>query len=155
MVPAFFFSDEVNMQLYRAKVCLGGSPYNQVIKEGLSAAEVIILHRIHNAVEGTDGSAVKEIAKWDPPKDHPKRTLKLERGRLLSLYGANFVKTFPNEFQALPEALDDSMLAGAAPVVDDDEEVAAAMATEKDVRKILSVPKSKGAQADAAAAVMS
>lgn len=142
------------MQLYRAKVSLGGSPHNQVMKEGLSAAEVIILDRIHNGVEGGNGAAITEVAKWDPPKTLPadelealkKRSKKTERARLLGIYGVNFVKVFPNEFQALPEELDDGMLSGVAPVPDDEEE-AAAVATEKDIRKILSVPKKGAADA--------
>lgn len=81
------------MQLYEAKIRLGGSVQNEVRKSELTAPEIVVLRQIH----GND--AVLEIKSMgrealDPTEDHPTalRTSKRERERLEMLY-AGALKT--------------------------------------------------------------
>lgn len=66
------------MQLYSAKVRLGGSLYNEVIKDDLTAAEITLMRVIH----GGDDSVV-EIK----PTRNDARSDTEERARLQQIYG--------------------------------------------------------------------
>lgn len=84
------------MRLYRAEVCLGGNLTNTVIKEGLTAAEIIILRNIHG------GDAVRNIE----PRTMSRRPYDEEYKRLTDFYGAKTVQScFPGAQPELPMEL--------------------------------------------------
>lgn len=86
------------MEMYRAEVCLGGLITNTVVKEEVTAAEIVILRGIH----GDD--AIKSIK----PLGNKNRTYQKEFDRLQRAYGkAKVAKSFPGARPILPQKLAD------------------------------------------------
>lgn len=96
------------MKSYSALIQLKGSPHNQVRKEELSAAELLILAEIHNG-EQEVLKEVKETGTLRRQKDPTgERTYKWdmehERAWLIRTYGKeNFARVFPSQFTPLPQ----------------------------------------------------
>lgn len=95
------------MELYSAKIVLGGSRDNEVRRSELTAAEVLILKQMHGQEYVTEVQLVGRID----------RTQKAERVRLLGegetpgLYSVeNIRKVFPSDMTPLPEALPAEMI---------------------------------------------
>ena len=65
------------MQTYSAKIQLGGSLHNEVMREELTAPEILILRRIHGREHVVNIVAGKHVAR----EDHE------ERDRLAGIYG--------------------------------------------------------------------
>jgi len=100
------------MKIYKATVRLSGSNDNEVPKIGLTAAEIIILRRLH----GGDDAVIRVVETSKDQRSHA-----AERERLKRLYGDEIVgKIFPGDYSDLPTELPKS-----APVVEQalDEEV--------------------------------
>lgn len=82
------------MQLYSATVRLNGSLFNEVVRHDLTAAEIIVLQKLHggdairnvvsNATIDIKDHAGKSIGKRD---GHADRTDEAERERLKDFYG--------------------------------------------------------------------
>lgn len=86
------------MEIYKAEICLGGLLTNTVIREDLTAAEIIILRRTH----GDD--AVKAIRRIDSQG----REYQKEYDRLVRKYGRRKVEdAFPGARPVLPQNLKD------------------------------------------------
>lgn len=86
------------MELYKAEVCVGGLITNTVVKEPVTAAEIVILRKIH----GDD--AVKNIK----PLGNKNRPYQKEFDRLLRAYGPRKVEaSFPGARPVLPQKLAD------------------------------------------------
>lgn len=86
------------MEIYRAEICIGGLLTNTVVKEEITAAEIVLLRRIHgdDAVRGikSRGNKNREYAK--------------EYDRLLRIYGRKKVESaFPGASPVLPQKLAD------------------------------------------------
>lgn len=86
------------MEMYRAEVCIGGLLTNTVVKEPVTAAEIVILRRVHgdDAVRGIKllGSKNREYQK--------------EYDRLVKTYGRHKVEAaFPGARPILPQNLKD------------------------------------------------
>lgn len=97
------------MQTYSAKVRLGGSLYNEVLKHDLTAPEILLLQSIHNSPEGEGVVDIKPtgrdaydtvFADDDPDHRAPKKVLRTERAereRLKNTYdptGKKMAKIF-------------------------------------------------------------
>lgn len=97
------------MQTYSAKIRLGGSLYNEVLRTDLTAPEILFLQSIHTSPEGegvvdikpTGREAFDEVFdEEDPDRRAPKRVLrteKSERKRLMATYdprGTKMAKIF-------------------------------------------------------------
>jgi len=86
------------MQLYSAKIRLGGSLHNEVVKTDLTAPEILMLKAIHNGPDGEGVVDIKPLGKEafdhefdEDDQDHraPRkvlRTEKAERKRLEDFY---------------------------------------------------------------------
>lgn len=86
------------MEIYKAEICIGGLLTNTVVKDDLTAAEIIILRRVH----GDD--AVKAIK----PVGSKNREYQKEYDRLVQRYGRRKVEdAFPGARPVLPQSLKD------------------------------------------------
>lgn len=93
------------MQIYSAKIRLGGLLHHEVRKDELTASEIIVLRGIHGDDAVVD---VKPLSNGDGSLYDVKRSSKAERARLLALYRKDQVeKVFPTDFSALPQTLVD------------------------------------------------
>ncbi len=96
------------MKSYSALIQLKGSPHNQVRKDELSAAELLILAEIHQGEQAVL-KEVKETGTLRRVKDPTgERTHKWdmdqERAWLIRTYGKdNFARVFPSQFTPLPQ----------------------------------------------------
>jgi hypothetical protein len=102
------------MQLYSAKVRLGGSLYNEVRKDELTAPEILLLRSIHGGAEAvTEVKATgKEAFDVDEEGNKRLRTDKAERARLKRIYDA-YNKKLDKLFGpmgALPQVLEDDFV---------------------------------------------
>lgn len=97
------------MQTYSAKIRLGGSLYNEVLRTDLTVPEILLLQSIHTSAEGEGVVDIKPTGKEafddvfnddDPDRRVPKkvlRTEKDERKRLMAMYdptGKKMTKIF-------------------------------------------------------------
>lgn len=86
------------MEMYQAEVCIGGLLTNTVMKEPITAAEIVILRNIH----GDD--AVRQIK----PLGNKNREYDKEYKRLLKQYGRKKLEqAFPGARPILPQKLKD------------------------------------------------
>lgn len=86
------------MELYQAEVCIGGLITNTVLKEEVTASEILILQQIH----GSD--AVRKIK----PLGNKQREYQKEYDRLVRSYGPRRVQAvFPGARPVLPQKLAD------------------------------------------------
>lgn len=86
------------MQLYQAEVCIGGLLTNTVVKENITAAEIMILQNEH----GSDAVRAIKLGK------NIKRPYQDEYNRLVKAYGRKKLeKAFPGARPVLPEKLSD------------------------------------------------
>jgi hypothetical protein len=97
------------MQIYSAKIRLGGLLHTEVRLDSLTAAEILVLRAIH-AVPPDDGSGsvveIKETLNGEGEKIDQKRSSKAERFRLIAKYGEEkYRAVFPTDFAALPQTL--------------------------------------------------
>lgn len=91
------------MQIYSAKIRLGGLLHNEVRKDELTAPEILVLRGIHGADALVD---IKPILNADGTPYDVKRNSKSERTRLLTIYREDqFRKIFPTDFTPLPQTL--------------------------------------------------
>ena len=87
------------MELYQAEVCIGGLLTNTVVKEEVTASEILILQQIHG---GSD--AVRKIK----PLGNKQREYQKEYDRLVRVYGPRRVQlVFPGARPVLPQKLAD------------------------------------------------
>jgi len=84
------------MQLYSGKVRLNGNVYHEVRKDGMSAAEVVLLQHIHGNDSVVDIAKDGETERRDP----------VERTRLMEIYGDDKVReVFGLSSLPLPQVL--------------------------------------------------
>ena len=102
------------MQLYSAKVRLGGSLYNEVPKDELTAPEILLLRSIHGGTEAVIEvkATGKEAFDVDEEGNRKLRTDKAERARLKRIYDA-YNKKLDKLFGptgVLPQVLEDDFV---------------------------------------------
>lgn len=89
------------MQLYRCTVNHAGNRDMRIHKEGMTAADIVILRRIHGAEAVNDVVATKET----------RRAAVKERDRLVETYGRRkFAESFPGPLPRLPLTLTEAGL---------------------------------------------
>lgn len=86
------------MEIYKAEICIGGLLTNTVVKEDLTASEIVILRRIHgdDAIKG-----IKLVGREN-------REYQKEYERLIRRFGRRKVEdAFPGARPVLPQNLKD------------------------------------------------
>ncbi len=105
------------MELYSARILLNGSRDNEVRRDDLTAAEVLILKEMHGPEHVLDirivGKAMVgtgEKARLRTQSEERKRLLGIE-GEIVAIYKTEHVrKVFPSDMTPLPEALPAEMI---------------------------------------------
>lgn len=91
------------MQIYSAKIRLGGLLHSEVRVDELTAPEILVLRGIHGSDALVD---IKPLLNADGAPYDVKRNSKTERTRLLTKYREDqFRKIFPTDFTPLPQTL--------------------------------------------------
>jgi len=103
------------MKLYSAKIRLAGNAYNEVLKHDLTAAEIILLSKIHEGGEHSAAPVVDIKLTGEVKRSDAEERQRLigTDGEVPALYDAAlYRKVFTSDFTPLPQEISAELVTG-------------------------------------------